>query len=362
MESGTKRYWTSRHCSCLSPQHRQTATTLFRSLIQHYGLGQTIQPGYKPAALIQATFEHVTSKDAFLLFFFSHLYENLYSGVTNPIEPDITSALSFFDNFSTWDQNQKQNVNSAFESFARYIVENFLLPLRASSMKTPQPTPTSLSSIQASTPTGTTQHVSILQQSCLVRDHHRCVVSRKFDRSEASRRQKKDGEDCKDDDGNLLKNESSDHFQYLEVAHILPHCLTTVTPRDTDLSDSKKNVLRILDMFDPGIIHLIDGPKIDSPMNALTLTYDHHRSFGEFQIYFEPTGKPYEYRIDSMEQIPFLRDPIFPVTRTLTLSPSHTIDPPSARLLGVHRAVAKIMKLSGAGEYIETILRDLGGG
>ncbi|KMU89309.1 hypothetical protein CIHG_06982 [Coccidioides immitis H538.4] len=342
MESGTKRYWTSRHCSCLSPQHRQTATTLFRSLIQHYGLGQTIQPGYKPAALIQATFEHVTSKDAFLLFFFSHLYENLYSGVTNPIEPDITSALSFFDNFSTWDQNQKQNVNSAFESFARYIVENFLLPLRASSMKTPQPTPTSLSSIQASTPTGTTQHVSILQQSCLVRDHHRCVVSRKFDRSEASRRQKKDGEDCKDDDGNLLKNESSDHFQYLEVAHILPHCLTTVTPRDTDLSDSKKNVLRILDMFDPGIIHLIDGPKIDSPMNALTLTYDHHRSFGEFQIYFEPTGKPYEYRIDSMEQIPFLRDPIFPVTRTLTLSPSHTIDPPSARLLGVHRAVAKI--------------------
>ncbi|KAL2382611.1 hypothetical protein RJ035_006036 [Blastomyces gilchristii] len=363
----------------LTPQQHQAATTLFRYLIQHYGLEQTIQPGYKPAALIQATFEHVTSKDAFLLFFFSHIYENLCSGVANPIDSDITVALSFFDGFSSWDQNQKQNADGAIESFAEYIVENFLLPrmlsiytspppesyvntdnlVRASSVKTPQPTPRSLSLIQASTPTGTTQRVSILRQSCLMRDHHRCVVSQKFDKSEAGRRWKQDREDCKDDDGNPLKNESSDRFQYLEVAHILPHCLTTVSSQDTDLSDSKKNVLRILNMFDSGIIHLIDGPKIDSPLNALTLTHDHHRSFGEFQIYFEPTSKPYEYRINSMEQSPFLRDPLFPVTRTLTLSPNCTIDPPSARLLGVHRAIAKIMKLSGAGEYIDTILRDL---
>ncbi|OAX77781.1 hypothetical protein ACJ72_07915 [Emergomyces africanus] len=40
-------------------------------------------------------------------------------------------ALPYFDNFSTWDQNQKQNVNGAFESFAENIVENFLLPLRS---------------------------------------------------------------------------------------------------------------------------------------------------------------------------------------------------------------------------------------
>lgn len=239
----------------LTPQQRQAATTLFRYLIQHYGLERTIQSGYKPAALIQATFEHVTSKDAFLLFFFSHIYENLCSGVANPIDSDITVVLSFFDGFSSWDQNQKQNANGAIESFAEYIVENFLLPrmpsvytspppesyvntnnlVRASSVKTPQPTPRSLSSIQASTPTGTTQRVSILRQSCLVRDHHRCVVSRKFDKSEAGKRWKQDGEDCKDDDGNLLKNESSDRFQYLEVAHILPHCLTTVSSRDNDL-------------------------------------------------------------------------------------------------------------------------------
>ncbi|QSS61016.1 hypothetical protein I7I51_05823 [Histoplasma capsulatum] len=168
----------------LTPQQLQAATTLFRYLIQHYGLEQTIQPG-----------------------------------VANPIDSDITVVLSFFNGFSSWDQNQKQNANGAIESFAEYIVENFLLPhnlVRASSVKTPQPTPRSLSSIQASTPTGTTQCVSILRQSCLVLDHHRCVVSRKFDKSEASKRWKQNGEDCKDDDGNPLKNESSDRFQYLE--------------------------------------------------------------------------------------------------------------------------------------------------
>ncbi|OJD13375.1 hypothetical protein AJ78_06164 [Emergomyces pasteurianus Ep9510] len=361
----------------LNSQQRQRATILFKNLIQLYGVEQTIRHGFKPALLIQSTFEHIKAQDAFLSFYFSFLYENLCPSVTDSTEPEITVALSFFDDFSTWDQNQKKDANGAsenllntssiisfshvcphpFRSAESQINSAFLV--RASSVKTPQPTPSSLSSIQPSTPTSATQRVSILRQNCLVRDRHRCVVSRKFDKSEASRRWKQDGDNFKDDDGNLLKNERNDDFQYLEVAHILPHCLTAVAYRDTDLSDSKKNVLRILDLFDPGIIHLIDGPKIDSPLNALTLTHDHHRAFGEFQIYFEPASTQYQYRIDSMEQSPFLRDPLFPVTRTLSLTPSRTIDPPSARLLGVHRAIAKIMDLSGAGEYMEKVLRDL---
>lgn len=111
-------------------------------------------------------------------------------------------------------------------------------------------------------------------------------------------------------------------------------------------------------MFEPGISHRLDASKINSPMNALTLTLDYHRLFGEFQICFERTG-PHQYRIDSLEQNSFLRDPLFPVTRTLSLSSSRTIDPPDHRLLGVHCAIAHIMKLSGAGEYIKKVLRDI---
>ncbi|KMP00781.1 hypothetical protein CIHG_03229 [Coccidioides immitis H538.4] len=190
--------------------------------------------------LIQATFEHVASKDAFLLFFFLYLYENLCSGAENLIDSDIMIALSFFDDFASWDPNRKNSIKGAIEKFAEH---------------------------------------------------------------------------CKDDDGIPLKIESSDYFQYLEVAHILPHSLTSLGSGDIDLSDSKKNTLQILDLFDPGIVHLIDGTKIDSPLNALTLTHGYH-----------------QFR---------------------------TIDPPSARLLGVHHAIAIIMNLSGAGEYIENILRDL---
>jgi hypothetical protein len=111
-------------------------------------------------------------------------------------------------------------------------------------------------------------------------------------------------------------------------------------------------------MFDPGITHLIDGPNIDSPSNALTLTVDNHLLFGEFQIYFEPAGRPDEYGIHSAES-GVLSDPYFPVTRTPTRSPNDTINIPSPRLLGVHRAIPLILKLSGACDYIEQILRDL---
>lgn len=113
-------------------------------------------------------------------------------------------------------------------------------------------------------------------------------------------------------------------------------------------------------MFEPGIIHLIDGPDIDSPKNAVTLTHHYHQLFGQFEIYFEPIEGEYNrYVIRSTEKDSILCDRLLPVTRTLSLSPNRTIDPPSPRLLNVHRAIALILKLSGAGEYIENILRDM---
>lgn len=46
-------------------------------------------------------------------------------------------------------------------------------------------------------------------------------------------------------------------------------------------------------------------------------------------------------------------------TDTRISSPHRTVDPPSPRLLDVHRAFALIMELSGAGEYIEKFIRDM---
>ena len=53
-------------------------------------------------------------------------------------------------------------------------------------------------------------------------------------------------------------------------------------------------------MFDPGVIHLIDGPNIDRPINTLTLTLNFHQPFDDFEIYFEPTTDQtqHTYKID----------------------------------------------------------------
>jgi hypothetical protein len=112
-------------------------------------------------------------------------------------------------------------------------------------------------------------------------------------------------------------------------------------------------------MFDDGIVHLIEGSDIDRPCNALTLTHDLHQLFGNFEIFFEPTTQPpHTYRIDSMAS-GIMRNPIFPLSRTLYLTATRTIDPPSPRLLAVHHAIAHILHLSAAGGYINRILEDL---
>jgi hypothetical protein len=119
-------------------------------------------------------------------------------------------------------------------------------------------------------------------------------------------------------------------------------------------------------MFDPGLTHLIEGPNVDRPINAFTLTNEFHRLVGDFKIYFEPTLAPdlsaetqHTYKIDSTQSLKSLRHPILPVTRTLYLTPDHIIDPPFPRLLAIYRACVFIFHLSGAGDYINKILRDM---
>ena len=118
----------------------------------------------------------------------------------------------------------------------------------------------------------------------------------------------------------------------------------------------------ILNMFDHGVVHLIEGANIDRPINALTLSRDYHLLFGDFTVYFEPIDdapQPHTYKISSFlpagMSTPFVP---LPITRTLFVSDGCTIDPPSPRLLAVHRAIAHILHLSAAGEYIDKILND----
>ncbi|KIH92443.1 hypothetical protein SPBR_02859 [Sporothrix brasiliensis 5110] len=203
---------------------------------------------------------------------------------------------------------------------------------------------------------GSGHRLKALRRDCLIRDRHRCVVTRKFDRNEARKRYERDGENAEDDDGHILTQDNMQQFANLEVAHILPHSLMT-HEGSSDMIQARKNALAILDMFDVGIRHLIEGLNIDRPTNALTLTQEVHNEFGRFKLYFEPLvdAPQHTYRIQSTEPI---FSPVAPVVRTLFLSENRTTDAPLPRLLAIHAAVTKVLHMCGAGAYSENILRD----
>jgi hypothetical protein len=70
--------------------------------------------------------------------------------------------------------------------------------------------------------------VTALRGECLKRDHHRCVISGRFDDAGALERVEREGDDeAKGDDGHKLKREAGT-FAPLEIAHILPHSLMNV--------------------------------------------------------------------------------------------------------------------------------------
>lgn len=73
----------------------------------------------------------------------------------------------------------------------------------------------------------TLARLAALRGAVLVRDRHRCAISRAFDAEQAEKRLARDGnENSKDDDENTL----SGPYMYLEVAHIIPHSL--MQPRE----------------------------------------------------------------------------------------------------------------------------------
>ena len=126
---------------------------------------------------------------------------------------------------------------------------------------------------------------------------------------------------------------------------------------NAEMVKARQNAIAILGMFDTDVCHLIDGPNIDRPTNAITLTFAFHQAFGSFRVYFQETDTEHTYTVEStLPEIVFA--PALPATRTLLLSEHHTIDPPSARLFALHAAVCRMLHLTGAGEYCDKILRD----
>ncbi|KAI1119422.1 hypothetical protein F5Y14DRAFT_395245 [Nemania sp. NC0429] len=338
--------------SPLPDGQRASARQRFYRIANHFEANNASHDGqYSPPRLVRLMYEHALSeqsRDNFLRAFFAAMALSVEG-------PEIDDCD---------DCDDCEDLRSPFFAFADYLLDNFFLPLKASSRRTPQPSPAFHSAVERVQAggvqgfIGTPDRLSALRGACLIRDRHRCVISRSFDLAEVTTRMRiAGGNGARDDDGNPFREDDS--LAALEVAHILPRSLM----KTDELSPSKQAALAILNMFDDGITHLIEGTDIDRPRNALTLAHSMHLFFGGFQVFFEPVSPvdSHTYRICSFLPGFVQRNQGLPVTRTLYLSHNRTIDPPSPRLLALHRAIAYILHLSAAGEYIDKLLRDMDG-
>jgi hypothetical protein len=205
----------------LTPAQRLSAGRRFDQLVNHFDAPDDSCKDYDRVKLVRLTYEYARSEESkgyFLRAFFES------AGI--PIDADQ-------EDIDLTDADKQAKLRDSFVNFAEYLFENFFLPLKSSTKKTPQPSPASHSAVQRAQGgegqnfLGTPERVSALRGACLLRDRHRCVISRKFDDKEALRRMqdaRRQGGVAQDDDGNpLVKGQGYDS---LEVAHIMPHSLT----------------------------------------------------------------------------------------------------------------------------------------
>ncbi|PGH33961.1 hypothetical protein GX50_03198 [[Emmonsia] crescens] len=191
---------------------------------------------------------------------------------------------------------QKREAEDAMNSFAGILVQQ-LLPPKYVDSKYPWyrecaiwmllallASAGSLSAPTIDNVVGTPARLSVLRRDCLIRDHRRCVVTRQFDLTEAIERGDREPEPKDDHDRPL-----AGPLARLEVTHIITHSIMSskTTDGEPELSASKKTALSIVNMFDPSVIHVIEGSNIDNTSNAISLADDLQMCFGLFKLTFE---------------------------------------------------------------------------
>ncbi|PPQ65717.1 hypothetical protein CVT26_000334 [Gymnopilus dilepis] len=190
-----------------------------------------------------------------------------------------------------------------------------------------------------------TTHADAKEQA-LIRDNHRCVVCRKVDITS-----KKKG---------LTTNQPNEFLTKTHLAHIFDRS----TDLNEDLHDNSKSTYAasahaILFRFGQiSSLEELNGPGIHRLQNAMTIDAVMHELFADLTIWFERNGDdpPHHYRLAASDEgviAGFSRNIVF------TTPDEERLPLPDPRYLALHAACARVAHLSGAGEYIDEVLRDL---
>ncbi|KAI9651905.1 MAG: hypothetical protein M1829_002110 [Trizodia sp. TS-e1964] len=333
----------------LQAAERAQAQGQFTRLLDKYRQ-ESPYPGndkYNVALLVQLFHDYAplqVDKDNILRHFLGHV-----AGVPQAQQDNFDLILSGL----AGRENPDDTHCSRIKEFADGLVSSLIVPLRAVGGKTPV-----LSPIFSPEPSiarvGTGKRPSSLQEQVAMRDRHRCAISGAFSSAEWEARSEVDGLNAADDDGVLFTNFNHLDLAPMETAHIIPHSIGARVGKSNQLNPGQLNALNALHMFDSNLCAEIEGIAIDRPTNTLLLRGELHTLFGQFKVYFDQQDEePNTYIV----RVTRPNMPIAGLPRTVRFE-SEVIPLPSPRLLAVHKALARMMHLTGAGENITYQFRD----
>ncbi|KAF5374168.1 hypothetical protein D9615_008901 [Tricholomella constricta] len=127
------------------------------------------------------------------------------------------------------------------------------------------------------------------------------------------------------------------------------------TPMSSPLEKKySASVLAILKDFGYDVESLTD-PNVHSLFNVMTMQFDVHVFFDRLNMWFEGTEIANFYKIQTISE--WIKVP--KLVNFTSSNPTKYPDLPSPKLLALHAACAKVAHLSGAGEYIDSLIADL---
>jgi len=191
--------------------------------------------------------------------------------------------------------------------------------------------------------------------NALVRDGFRCVISGRYDINSAESNKELGGE---------LKRAGITDMSLTECAHIFPESTNariSGSNAQTDKADYASGVWAVIGRFGSKMyLDELNGSGIHRLENILTLDPSVHGLFDTLRLWLEhvKTGPPNTYKLCSVNP-DFHINALWKRTVTFTTPDPVKLPVPSPWYLDLHAACCRVAHLSGAGECIDKILRDM---
>jgi len=240
-----------------------------------------------------------------------------------------------------------------FEHLAALYINHYIRCFRAAKGRTPTP------STHSSRPSfdDTQETIKYLleeapqttvKQKALIRDGYRCMLTGAFDIVSVKRKP------------HIRPANVPSSVAPTQAAHIFSESTNvgiSSINQDGAKHEHAANVWAVLARSGNTLVFdKLNGANVHRLENVMTLCVNEHSYFNGLELWLESTNTPHTYTPKSTDPI-YLEN--IPTTVTFTTPDPEQLPLPSPDYLRLHAAAARVAHLSGAGEYIDKMLRDM---